>query len=317
MPSFLNRIKLSTRRRNHKQLSSRRHKRPKFEPLENRQLLTTLALEANPDVLHTDEDSLVSSIGLFSEAFASDVVGEAAFENAYAPLDFRAPGGGEIAVSGGVVELTGPADAGTQEVVLGDFSGDLRVSVDIGGATVFPGVSNVGLRIGENNIVFHPGTSPGLLRVEGPGGFDNQETFPARSFILHNLTVDVAAATGVFTLTLTDGFEPNNVFSTTFTNPDWNGGEIALRRNGPGIFNGDTQVGLFDNPVVSTDTLLNNDGFLPEKFETELTGEARFETTYAPLDFRGPDGGDVAVIGGVAELTGTALDTAQEIVLGD
>lgn len=60
--------------------------------------------QANPDILSTDENSPASAVGLFSETFAGDVTGEAGFENAYAPLDFRGAGG-EIAVSGGVIQL--------------------------------------------------------------------------------------------------------------------------------------------------------------------------------------------------------------------
>jgi len=272
--NFLNRIKSYARLQNNKRRGVRRRNGRSAEPLEQRQLLTTLTVA--PDLLSTDEDSPVSSVEVFSETFDTSVVnGKFGFENTYAPLDFRAPDGGDIAVFGGAAHLTGPAGDTVQEIVLGDYSGSLRVSADIGGATAFPGVFNVGLRIGENNIVFHPGTVTGLLRVEGPGGFGNQNLFPVASSVRHNLAVEVDAATGVFTITLTDGTNSNNVFSTTFTNPDWTAGEIALRRSGQGTFNGDTQFGLFDNPVISSSSLLNNDGFLPETLSVvDVNGSA-------------------------------------------
>jgi VCBS repeat-containing protein len=71
---------------------------------------------------------------------------------------------------------------------------------------------------------------------------------------LHRLKIQVNAASGVFTISLTNGANPANVYVRTFTNPASVGGEVALLRSGP-----TTGLGLYDNLRVSWGTLLDND----------------------------------------------------------
>lgn len=153
--------------------------------------------------------------------------------------------GGSAEVLNGILRLGPAGGGGDQEWNIGSFGGSYKVSVEVGEETSSPGNFNVGLRIGENNIIFHPGLSGGALRVDGPGGFGNTDVgFTPAAGTLHLLEV-TAFQGGWFDLTLVDRANPANVFSTSFFNPGSVGGDVALRRSGPAL-----GVGLFDNVVV-------------------------------------------------------------------
>jgi len=51
------------------------------------------------------------------------------------------------------------------------------IFLQVGRNDFSPGDWNVGLRLAQNNICFHPGLRNGAVRVEGPGGFGNRD-FP-------------------------------------------------------------------------------------------------------------------------------------------
>jgi len=48
------------------------------------------------------------------------------------------------------------------------------IFLQLGRNDFLPGDWNIGLRLSQNSIVFHPGYPNGGIRVEGPGGFGNQ-----------------------------------------------------------------------------------------------------------------------------------------------
>lgn len=127
-------------------------------------------------------------------------------------------------------------------------TGEIVINVDMGwnGADrvppVGPGSGATGLRIGENNILFHPGFTgpPGAFRVEGPGGFGNQDMgFTPAVGVLHHMEIH-SFPSGLFTLKVTDGSNPANVYTNSFTNLASYGGLI-----GPAAVAG--AVASFDN----------------------------------------------------------------------
>jgi hypothetical protein len=155
--------------------------------------------------------------------------------------------GGSADVVNGVLELSPAADGNSVQLWdVGSFHDNLLISAEIGARTDTPGNFNVGLTVGQNNIVFHPGFAGGALRVEGPGGFGNNNVgFTPALDMLHLLEVR-QFPNGLYEITLTDRNDPfNNVFTAAFINPGSVGGPIALRRSG-----GTTGPGLYDNLVI-------------------------------------------------------------------
>lgn len=115
---------------------------------------------------------------------------------------------------------------GTQHFITTNvFTGALTISVDVTSTGGSAGGHNVGLDIGDvtsdanaNRVVFHPGFSGGALKVDGTGGFGNQNTgFTPAQGTLHDLQVDTDGL-GHFSVTLTDGSNPLNTFSMGWTN---------------------------------------------------------------------------------------------------
>ncbi len=160
----------------------------------------------------------------------------------------RLNGGSAVVGSETLVLGTRPGNNDSQDFVFAGPTGSLDVSLDLG-ADNSNGSYNVGLQVGQNNIVFHPGLGGGALRVEGPGGFGNTNVgFTPANGLLHNLRVTGDGA-GNFNLTLTDGANPGNVFNASFSNPGSVGGNVGPRRAGPS--NG---IGFYDNLIINGDT---------------------------------------------------------------
>jgi len=154
--------------------------------------------------------------------------------------------GGYAVVNGGVLELIPRRDTDTSQSFLTDgYGGAFELSALVG-ADNSGGSYNVGVTIGENNIVFHPGLAGGAFRVEGPGGFGNTNVgFTPANDVLHLLEI-AANGEGLFEITLVDGADPNNTFTTSFFNLGSVGGDMGFYRAGP-----DVGIGLFDNFIVT------------------------------------------------------------------
>jgi hypothetical protein len=155
--------------------------------------------------------------------------------------------GGGADIVNGMLQLSGSPTGGDSDQLwtVPGFSGDLLISAEVGASTNSPGSFNVGLQIGQNSVVFHPGLSGGALRVEGPGGFGNTNVgFTPATDVLHLLEV-AARHDGLFELSLTNRDDPTQVFTASFFNPASAGGDISLRRSGPAV-----GTGLYDNLVV-------------------------------------------------------------------
>jgi len=183
---------------------------------------------------------------IFQETFPTDTANTAETVATY--TNFTYSGGGNAFVSSGVLNFSGTSTANNLRTVTG-FVGDLLLQLDVGKN---PGGSsaNVGLGIGANRLVFHPGYSGGAFRVEGPGGFGNRNMgFTPAAVLLHPMDVALNAATGEFTIAVTNAANPTQVFAAKFTNAGYAPGTTTLgptRSTGGG-----NEVGLYDDLVVS------------------------------------------------------------------
>ena len=136
-----------------------------------------------------------------------------------------------IEITGGQLRLGGDRDQPTQFQLLAAPVGAFTASVDLG-AWPGNGSYNIGVLIGENEIVFHPGFGGTALRVEGLGGFDNQNVgFTLAPEVLHHLTL-TGDGFGLFTITLTDALNAGNTYTTSFVNAGSVGGLFSISRAG-------------------------------------------------------------------------------------
>lgn len=169
--------------------------------------------------------------------------------------DFTATlGGGSATVTGGVLHLTGGGSQGTQSDQLFTVSlspapvGELTIFAQIG-ASNSNGDYNIGLVVGQNRLVFHPGYAiiPGAFRVEGPGGFGNSDMgFIPTNGLLNQFEVH-SFPNGLFTIKVTDAANPSNVYTASFTNIASYGGPIGFVRSGPSGTGPGDRDGQFDN----------------------------------------------------------------------
>ncbi len=181
------------------------------------------------------------SIGGSLESFSYSNDAQALYPDWSANLN-----GGYAVVNDGVLELIPRRGTNTSQTFLTDgYDGAFELTALVG-ADNSNGSYNVGLTIGENNIVFHPGLGGGAFRVEGPGGFGNTNVgFTPANDVLHLLEI-AANGQGLFEITLVDGADPTNTFTTSFFNPGSVGGAMGFRRSGQ-----DVGIGLFDNFIVT------------------------------------------------------------------
>lgn len=113
------------------------------------------------------------------------------------------------------------------------------------GASNSNGNYNVGMVVGGNQLVFHPGYGaiPGAFRIQGPGGFGNTSMgFVPANGSLHLFEVH-SFPNGDFNIQVTDADNPANVFNTSFNNPASYGGPIGFWRSGPNA----GEDGRYDN----------------------------------------------------------------------
>jgi len=127
-------------------------------------------------------------------------------------------------------------------------TGEVIINIDMG-ARGTAGVIACRLRLGNNAMVFHPGIEEGVhprgaFRIEGPGGFPNTAmTFTPAVGVLHHAEIH-SFPDGLFTIKITDGSDPNNVYEDMFTNIASYGGRI-----GPGFFSGGSSI--YDNLSIT------------------------------------------------------------------
>jgi len=219
---------------------------------------------------------------LFRETFDTDAADTAAFTTAYPAFTVGGDPSVPVSVADGRLVITNDTNGNIfANTTVSGIGGDVTYSLDIG-ALDNNGAYNVGLQLGENRIVFHPGfPTGGALRVEGPGGFGNQDMgFVPANGTLHHLEIKQTAATGLFEITLTDGDVPTNVYTTSFTNLNSVGGTFGPVRAGPRA----GAIGFFDNLMVedgnTTDLKITKIALLP-KDRVELTWNSKPDAVYS------------------------------------
>ncbi len=154
----------------------------------------------------------VANVILYQTSFDTDTTTTAQTLSSYPAFSYSGGSAREARVTDGVLQLA-PQGAGlNQTMERVGFSGDLVITADLGMTPGGPDM-NTGLRIGGNNILFHPGYPGGAFRVEGPGGFSNQNMGfdPAGGDTLHHIVVSITPPTGDFAVQLIDALQPEDV----------------------------------------------------------------------------------------------------------
>jgi hypothetical protein len=113
-------------------------------------------------------------------------------------------------------------------------TGEIVINLDMGwngqdnDPPVGVGFGGTGLRLGNNLFGFHPGYPSGALRIEGSGGFGSTDMgFTPGIAVLNHAEIH-SFPSGLFTIKITDGTNPANVFTTSFTNAASYGGAVSL-----------------------------------------------------------------------------------------
>lgn len=188
---------------------------------------------------------------LYRQSFDTDTTSTAGTIAAYPELTFS--GGGDMVVTAGVLSA---GVSNVSNVRHSGFAGDLVIRGKIGGAwPIATGNTNVGMAVGGNRLVFHPGYAPipGAFRAEGNGGFGNTNMgfIPAANGALHSFRVTVDSLNKRFLIAVTDANNPSNVFTASFTNPNYSPGSdlIGFTRSGSGA-----EAAVFDDLVIERDT---------------------------------------------------------------
>lgn len=185
---------------------------------------------------------------LFQETFPTDTATTAETLAAYPSFTFT--GTGTAAVTGGVLNLSG-TNTTNSLITTSGFPGDLLIQLQLG-KNPGGGSANVGLMIGGNRIVFHPGYAGGAFRVEGNGGFGNTNMGfnpPGGAGVFSQMEVMVNATTKGFLVAVPNASNPDQVFAVRFTNANYAPGtdRIGPTRNTSSA----TDVGFYDNLVIA------------------------------------------------------------------
>lgn len=124
----------------------------------------------------------------------------------------------------------------------GTFMGNVVVSFDttIQGS---PGQINVGLRVGDNNYIFHPGYPSGAFRIDGPGGHSNVDIGFTPSLSLIGMSVAINATSRMTTIRIVDGI---NTYEESFFDANYAAGSSVF-----GLTTGGNFIGIFDNLLVT------------------------------------------------------------------
>jgi hypothetical protein len=220
-----------------------------------------LSIVVGAAVVGTGQDALAAVVDLpYVQDFQSVAPSsDAGFD--YPEFDANLNGGIAVVDSDGVLHFNGFAES-DQDFTVSLPAGQTDEIVIRGqlGASNSNGNYHVALLVGQNAIAFHPGFGgPGMFgafRIAGPGGMIQSNSdmgFVPANGVLHQFEVH-SFPNGDFDVTVTDGANPENVYTTTFNAPAAYGGPVGFRRSGPAF--GD---GMFDNleiTVVPEPTLL-------------------------------------------------------------
>jgi len=152
------------------------------------------------------------------------------------------------------VDATGVLKLGSGPVPAADFftvtptgyaaGSELVINIDMG----FSGGAGTGataLRLGSNTMLFHPGYNgpPGSFRVEGTGGYPNSDMVWVPPLGVLNHVEIHSFPSGLFNIKVTDGSNPANVYTNSFTNAASYGGPIGPAAAG-------AATAMFDNFTI-------------------------------------------------------------------
>ncbi len=186
--------------------------------------------------------------GIDVETFDVDVADTAAFNRAYPRMSTAERGGvGRISVSGGRGFIMHPdvRNAFHVSAMRPGFTGEVIYSVEIG-ASACNGKFNLGMRIGDTVVAFHPGEEGGRLRIERQGGYmpaggmgdrhklwvwNRDMGFTPAHDVLHHLEV-TQYPNGLFRVKFTDGSDPTKTFRASWEDPGLVGQPFGVYRDG-------------------------------------------------------------------------------------
>ncbi|NQT51976.1 hypothetical protein HQ576_07995, partial [bacterium] len=156
---------------------------------------------------------------LFLETFDTDTATTAQTVATYPHFTYTGPD--TIAVIGGVVNLTGTSSEQNFRVNA-THAGNIVVHMKVG-SSPGGGSTNVGLRLGDNRLVFHPGFSVGAFRIEGPNGIGNQNMgYTPTAGALHDMHLTILAGTGTMLINVSDPTTPSSNYHVVWTDPGYN-----------------------------------------------------------------------------------------------
>jgi len=184
---------------------------------------------------------------VFQESFNTDTASTAQTVATYTNMTLQ--GAGTVVVTGGVLRMNGTPLTHSLVTAAG-YPGNLLIT-QLVGKNPGGGGSNVGLRVGGNRIVFHPGymTLPGAFRVEGSGGFGNTSMgFTPPGNVLNTMEAFVRGNTGQFLVAVPNYGNPDQVFAARFTNALYQPGVDPI---GPTRNAGSNDQGLFDDLLIN------------------------------------------------------------------
>lgn len=175
---------------------------------------------------------------LYQQSFDTDTTSLAETISTYG---FTNDGVSEAVVQSGQALFTPPG--GQSSLNFGTFAGDLVVSFD---ATIQggPGAINVGLRVGDNNYIFHPTFPTGAFRIDGPGGGGNEDMGFTPSASFSQVRVAIDSVSQMTSIRIVNG---SNVFERSFFDANYAAGSSVF-----GLSVGGRGVGLFDNLLVTS-----------------------------------------------------------------
>jgi formylglycine-generating enzyme required for sulfatase activity len=244
---------------------------------------------------------------LVSETFDTDVADRDAFSQTYPFSDFGHPFKAlspdaasamadlRISVVNGVARMSGPSPTGIHYALIGGHPGDMTIGADIGGNQAS---TRYGFGIAVGQVRFGLGLANG-----GTFSVWSNESHTAISpafplgfavapGVLHHWTIDVEASTGTFDISIVDGTNPSNVFTTTWVDQASVGAKLGLFWQGASNADED-YAGLFDNIQVTTGYALRFDGINDiVSFQKWFTAPASQYSMAAWVRINGPGTGE-------------------------
>jgi len=208
-------------------------------------------------ILNTKSLILAGLAGLLSNAATATMLYQQTFDTDTSSIaqtvstyGVTASGFNSAIVQSGKLRLSTPS--GSQaSLVFGTFLGDITVTFDTTTETDNGNLINTGLRVGDNNYIFHPGYVNGAFRIDGPGGHGNVDMgFSPTNSALNHVTVAIDADTGMTSIKIVDGVDASKIYQETFVDTNYIGGLSVI-----GLTSGSSggpRFAIFDNFAVSS-----------------------------------------------------------------